>query len=204
MSTAIWGFRFAVPFGSYSEGPSARLVSTPSESGTAFVRSLDAAARFVNRGTVRLDGSSGHAYSDWLTFLTARSWGADSFLFKPRIAAHREVASESIGTSSGGAGESFTLAKKFIDTAVLVVKVDGVEQAGARWSLSGNNTAPQIDTAANFDAGAVTAEYEFYRQVRLSGPFLPDIRTRDTDLTAEGFVDIPVSMREVKPGGYLV
>ena len=214
MSNVVFGFRFKRDRG-FVEGIEVRRIDTDAKSSIEFTRNLDSTPRFIASGAIVLDGvkddneasgSETHRYNDWLTFYAARSYGADTFLYQAQnLAAHREVQAEALGTAAGGAGESFTLARKYINSDALIVMVAGVIQPAADYSLTSNNTAPQIDTNAGFDAGAVTADYTYRHKVKIANSVIVNaVLNHDKNLDDQGAVLIPVSLREYKAGDSLV
>ena len=202
MGTSIFTFRLGLD---WSETVEPREWVTQAGSGKERVRSLDSTARYVGAGSVILDGTTDHAYSDWLDFYEdTAAFSTNSFLFKAVRAKHSKVDGESLGTASGGAGEDFYLDCKFIDANSLKIYVAGVEQPAADFTLTDNYSAPYIATGAGFDAGAVTADYDYYHQVRFGpGTFPTNILTRDASLTDQGAHSVAIVVREVTPGGYL-
>jgi hypothetical protein len=208
VSNEVFTFRFMRGSGSgYAEGPEPRRISTDAQSSIEFTRNLDSTARFVAGGRVVLNGQPSHTYNDWLTFYAAREYGAQTMLYRAQLAAHSEIRLESVGTAAGGAGESFTLDRKYIDPDTLVVEVGspGVIQPAADYTLTNNNTAPQIDTNAGFDAGAVFVSYRYRHKVKIANAAILDrILRHDIDLGKQGAVTIPVSLREYKAGDSLV
>jgi len=222
MGTAIFPYRVWYPRGAdlAGHGPTPRMLGAVTESGIDIVRLLDPAPPFViPEAVIVLDGTTddalqAHTYASYRTWMgTTTSWGATSCLFKALYAVDREVSGESIGTATGGGGgvgETFTLAKKFVhhtdfgeSVSTLVVKVVGVVQTlTTDYTVSGNGTAPTITATATMDAGVVTADYEFYHQVRIRHL---DVRQpkRDKGLANPGIVFASVSIREVVPGGHL-
>ena len=186
------------------EGFAPRRIDLQTEAGGWVRRSLDTTPPFMS--TLLLlctDSGATTSLAYWRTFLLAHMDGT-TFRFKASRPAYREVSGESIGTSAGGSGESFALDKRYVDSTTLVVYVGGVDQTGD-WSLSGNDSAPSVDTGAGFDAGAVTADYEYYFPCALTDTaYLGSILGLGTDLATPGIDEIPVSLAEISPGAHLV
>lgn len=185
----------------YSEGYEPRRIDVGTESGKVVTRGLDSYPRFfADAVLVTSDNSANVSLAAWKTFYETHFDGT-LFLFKARFPAFHIVEGEALGTSAGGAGESFALDLKYIDSSTLVVYVNSVDQAGD-WSLSGNNSAPQVDTGAGFDAGTVTADYEYYYPVQFVGTPGPTLLRHGTTLADPGVDEIRVSVRETQPGAH--
>lgn len=161
-------FPFSLAFDGSTEGPAPRLDESESRSGIDYGRSLDAVAPFRAEGVVVVDGSDGNTYDDFHDFMEDHGWGADAVLYSARaLKKHYLVSDYSLGTATGGAGESFALLHRDIDEESIEVRVGGVVQAAARWEVNDNGSAPTLDTLANFDAGAVTITYRFFHRCRV-------------------------------------
>lgn len=205
MGTSV--FTWHTRYGQFGDGFASRMDRDEASNGVERVRSYGP-SRFVVSALTAIftDGTSGESLKDFDTFWrTTLSNGTDSFLFKSHTPALFKVEGEAGGTASGGGGETFTTAKKFLDASTLVVKVNGATQTlTTDYTVSGNNTAPTITTTASFDTGTVTFEYEFYYQVRATvNGYSTAFLNRGSSLTDPGAQTIQLTMREVVPGGHL-
>jgi hypothetical protein len=159
---------------------------------------------------------------DFRDFWIARGM-SDTFFYFPAHAEFGQVLTEAAlqsdhtttaGNATGAADELFYTSAKYVShtdwsesASSLLVYSGGVLQTiTTDYTVSGNGTAPVITTTANFDAGAVTFSYSFYRVVRFRSqlaptfPGGPSVDTLGTPVVKE----IPVVLIEDKPGGYLV
>lgn len=160
---------------------------------------------YVSRFRVSLP-RDGQTVDDWDDFVAARL-GADTFLFQAHRTQNKTVTDEAVGTGDGST-TVFALDKKHLDSTTLVVKVDGVTQTGSGtdYTFSGNNTAPIITfEAGSIPAGAeaVTASYNFYFPcVFARDDMPPELRAGGTT-SATIRHDVPVVIRELKPGAHI-
>lgn len=202
MSTTVFPFAVSAP---YAEGLAYPMVVTEAENGRDVRRLVGSTTkpRFVVRqATLVFPNQADQSFKDWIDFYRARQGGIDTFLFKAQAPALFYL-SESRGTSTGAAGETFTTTRKFLNADTLVVKVgDVVQTLTTDYTFSGNNTAPTVTTTNQFDAGTVTLEYEYYYQVYLSSdPYDPDYVSGGRSLAAPGIQRVVVSMSEAIAGG---
>lgn len=194
-------FIFPLAFDGASEGPAPRLDEADSISGVNYARALDAVPPFAASGSVVLDGSEGNTYDDWYDWMEAHGWGAAVVYYRARsLAKHYRVRDYALGTAAGGAGQSFALFHRDIDEDTIEVRVAGAVQAAARWSISGNGTAPMLDTLANFAAGEVTISYQFLHRCRVKQTGMALVRVdRDGEPAS---VRPAVQIMEVEAGGH--
>lgn len=204
MGTTVFPFRIHTPGEptGISEGVRVRAMSeTIAEDGTIFARSLDSYGRYGLSGVVILtDNDASAGFDNWHSFMDTISDGADTCLVKAVRFDLYTVTDEAAGTASGGGGEEFALARKFIDSSTLVVKIGGVTQTlTTDYTFSGNNTAPLVTTTASADTGAVLLSYEYYYQCFVR-PQSGTVSVVGTSLT-NGMVLVPVTATEQTPGG---
>jgi hypothetical protein len=202
MGTSV--FTWKVAYGEFVEGLESRHERAESQSGTEYVRAYGSPRFVVNSATMLFtDATAGESLEDWITFYeTTISNGSDSFLYKAKTPAWMRIETESLGTHTNPNISNYTTTKKFLDLSTLTVFAGGVEQTlTTDYTVSGNNTAPTITTTATFDSGAVTATYEYYRQVRIVGGFEAAFMQKGTTLTATGAQTARITLRELTPGG---
>lgn len=213
MSTATFGFQFLHPEagGRYDEGLVSVDAYQRSEGGRTAVLARATKTQFVAEGTVQLPDNAGNKPSDFWTFWDARQGRVDTFLFKAKYAYNFLIDAESLGTATGAtAGETFTPSMKYVhhtdfaeSATTLVVKSGGVVQVlTTDYTVTLNGTTPTVTTTASFDAGAVTATYEFWTPVRfrIPRPSTTPVVYPVPTWSAQETVQITVQFEEEFPG----
>ncbi len=201
MSTEIFPFTVHRPY--HGEGGAHLTQRSSAEGGREFRRAaLPANGLFrVRRAVLRFPPNDPTTFQSWFD---DRQGGYDSWLFLPALEVWRVVTDEALGTSTGGAGETFALDSKHIKASTLVVKVGGVDQDGD-WNLTGNYSAPIVNTEAGFDAGAVTATYDRYIPVRFDqDDFDFDVSHFGADDDSSTLYVRTLTWRQDRPGSHLV
>lgn len=209
MSSAIFPFRFLKR--GFREYLSFRNEVHEQGGGRRTLQKIHAAGEFVVRGRL-LFPQAGQVWRDFEVFWAARFGGFDSFIYKaqsPGAAAQHEDPE-----IDSGSQVDFTLVRRFVDTATLVVKKNGATQtpgthytlrneSGASYALGTSTqcvvhflSAPGLGANLDFD-------YEFYYPVRFEEDDLPD--EQDLETGGGGSANaadrtVTVRMRETGPG----
>lgn len=177
--------------------------------GRRVVQKLHAAAELVVRGKL-LFPNKGGSWHDFEDFWAARFGGYEPFLYQAQNAGNGAVVDALVAVA---AQTDFAATRRYVDTASLVVRKNGVLQtlgvhysvvneSGAAYVL-GTSTKLVVRFAAAPGAGAaVSLTYGFYYPVRFEGDDLDE-----QDLEAGGFGagvvadrTIAVQLRETGPG----
>jgi len=207
VSLQVFPFRLRLPeLSSASEGEEPRLLDTTAEDGKRFARSLDPDARFTipRAEVIATDSDATTSHAAFRAFMRSIAWGADTCLVKAILPAHFIVEDEGSGVSGGGAGDEFTLEKRYIDESALVVKVDGTPVDAADYDFADNNTAPKVTTKAGFPSGAVRFDYEYYYEGYVRARPATALTIGARTLASPGVTIVQISFEERVPGGYLV
>lgn len=209
MSSAIFPFRFLRR--GYREYLSFSTALHEQGAGRRTAQKLHAVGEFVARG-ILLFPNPGGTWRDFAAFWGARFGGYDPFLFRPQdpgaAAIHEDPEIDS------GSQVDFAVARRFVDTATLVVKKNGAtltlgthytlrNESGGAYILGSSQklvvhfiSPPGLGANLDFD-------YEFYYPVRFEGDDLPDEQDMQAGgagsaLTADRTV--AVRLRETGPG----
>ena len=166
MSNTIFTFDVHQP---YSEGPAFLTTRSAAQGGREVRRKGQDSELFAVFSAWLLFVTGGNSLSGFHTFFTDRDGGYDTFLYKPKLELFHKVTLEAVGTGDG-AEDEFALDSKYIDSATLLVYVDGsLKETPGDYALTGNLTAPIIDfVVAPSNLDAVTATYERYYPCRFN------------------------------------
>lgn len=177
--------------------------------GRRVAQKLHAAAELVVRGKL-LFPNKGGSWHDFEDFWAARFGGYEPFLYQAQNAGNGALVDALVAVA---AQTDFVATRRYVDTATLVVRKNGVLQTeGVHYSLKnesggayvlGTSTKLVVRFAAAPGAGAaVSLTYGFYYPVRFEGDDLDE-----QDLEAGGFGagvvadrTIVVQLRETGPG----
>ena len=210
MSTALFPFRFLKS--GFAEYLSFSNAIHEQGGGRRTLQKVHAAGEFVARGRL-LFPQPGKVWRDFEDFWAARFGGFDPFLYKAQSPGAK-VQGDAFSEDIGNGRKDFTLARRYVDAATVVVKKNGTTQSlGTHYSLqneSGGAYALGTSTkcvvhfvTAPVEGSVITVDYEFYFPVRFEGDDLPE----DQDLETGGggsakAVDrtVAVRMRETGPG----
>jgi hypothetical protein len=179
--------------------------------GRRVLQKVHPAGELVVRGRL-LFPLKGKVYADFEAFWSARFGGFDAFLYKPQNPGARFVHEDP--EIDSGSQVDFTLVRRYVDTATLVVKKNGATQtpgthytvrneSGGAYALGTSTkcvvhflSAPGLGADLDFD-------YEFLYPVRFEGDDLPD----EQELEAGGAGGVAVAdrivavrLRETGPG----
>ena len=207
MATAIFPFTFLRA--GFVQTLAFRNAVHEQSGGRRTLQKLHAAAELVVRGRL-LFPNKGGTWRDFEDFWAARFGGYEPFLYKAQGAGAAAMADAFVAA----AGQTdFTATRRYVDTATLVVRKNGVLQtagvhyaveneAGAAYAL-GASTKLVVAFAAAPGAGAnVTLAYDFYYPVRFEGDELDDLDLEVGGGAGDALADrtVSVRLREAGPG----
>jgi hypothetical protein len=178
--------------------------------GRRTMQKLHAAPEFVVNGTLQFPNRGGK-WSDFVAFWLARFGTFEAFLYK---AQDYGQAAQGDAFVAVAAQVDFTAARRYVDTAFLVVKKNGVVQtltthytlkneSGGAYVLGTSTKLIVRFVAAPGAAVPVTLAYEFYYPVRFEGDDLPGEQDLDGGGAGKANVadrTVAVQMRETGPG----
>lgn len=178
--------------------------------GRRTIQKLHAAGELVVRGRMVFPNAGG-SWSDYEAFWESRAGTYEVFLYKRQ----RRGAAAQVDLLDAATGQTaFVATRRYVDTATLVVRKNGVLQVlGVDYTVQNGSggayalqTSPRLVVVFGGAPGlgaVVRLEYEFYFPVRFEGDDLPD----DQELhgAGTGGADIAdtlvgVQMREAGPG----
>ena len=209
MSAAIFPFRFLKR--GFREYLSFENAVHEQGGGRRILQKVHAAGELVVQGRL-LFPQPGKVWRDFVTFWAVRFGGFDSFLYKAQNPGAKAVHEDP--EIDSGSQVDFTLVRRFVDTATLVVKKNGATQTlGSNYTLRNESGGAYVlgtskscvvhfiiapGGAANLDF-----DYEFYFPVRFEGDDLPD--EQDLETGGGGSANaadrtVTVRMRETGPG----
>jgi hypothetical protein len=209
MSAAIFPFRFLKR--GFREYLSFRNEVHEQGGGRRTLQKIHAAGELVVRGRL-LFPQSGKVWREFEDFWAARFGGFDSFLYKAQNPGAKGVHEDP--EIDSGSQVDFTLVRRYVDTATLVVKKNGATQTlGTHYTLRNESggayvlgtstkcvvhflSAPGLGANLDFD-------YEFYYPVRFEGDDLPDDQDMETGGGGSAQVadrTVAVPLRETGPG----
>ena len=179
--------------------------------GRRVLQKVHAAGELVVRGTL-LFPNKGGAYSDFETFWNARFGGFEPFLYRRQDAG--AAAMNDAPAVDSATQKDFAATRRYVDTATLVVRKNGVLQAlgidysvvdpaGAAYDLGASAACVVRFVNAPGLGATVALAYEFLHMVRFEGDDLPS----EQELEAGGFGaaavadrTVSVQLRETGPG----
>lgn len=210
MAMAVFPFTFLRR--GYVEYPETLTAASEQSGGRRVMQRLHATTEFVARGSL-LFPRGGYVWADLLAFWSARSGPFEAFLYRPQDAGAAAVQDAFVAVA---AQTDFDAARRYVDTATLVVKKGGVTQTlGVHYTVEnesggayvlGTSTKLVVAFGAAPGAGvAVTLDYEFYYPVRFEGDELLDSQDLITGGAVADLADRTVSirLREAGPGWHL-
>jgi len=181
--------------------------------GRRVTQKLHAAGELVARGTL-LFPNKGGSYADFTAFWAARFGAFEAFLYR---AQDRGAAQMIDGLTAVAAQVDFTATRRYVDTATLVVRKNGVVQtltthytlqngSGGAYVLGTSERLVVHFLAAPGVGVDVELTYDFLYPVRFEGDDLPDDMELETGGAGPaGLADrtLSVQLRETGPGfGY--
>ena len=179
--------------------------------GRRTLQKLHAAGELVVRGTL-LFPNPGGSYQDFESFWNARFGGYEPFLYRSQNSGAAVMVDAPTVESS--TQKDFAATRRYVDTATLVVRKNGllqtlgvhysvVNESGATYVL-GTSTKLVVRFANAPGTGAtVTLAYEFYVPVRFEGDDLPseqEMEAGGAGAVAVADRTVAVQMRETGPG----
>jgi hypothetical protein len=186
--------------------------------GRRVAQKLHAAGELVVRGTLLFPNPGGQGtgpagtWRDFEAFWNARFGGFESFLYRPQNAGASAWADAP--TVASATQKDFVATRRYVDTATLVVRKNGVVQlAGAQYAVQNESggayvmgTSTQLVvhfTNAPGLGATVTLAYEFLYVVRFEGDDLPSEQELEAGGAGSAEVadrTVAVRLREAGPG----